>query len=70
VMTIIVAISCTQTQVITKILQHLNIPVDISEPLPAKLPSQLNLDWGEVEWLEHEDYSQDAEERNASRGPP
>ncbi len=70
VMTLIAAISCAPSKIITKIVQHLDIPVDISEPLLARLQSQLSLEWEEVEWVEHEDYSQDAEARNASSGPP
>jgi hypothetical protein len=65
-MTLIAAISCVQMAVITKILLHLGLPVDTSEPLPAKLPSQMALEldgdegpappepWEDADWADDE----------------
>jgi hypothetical protein len=70
-LTIIAAISMLQYELIQKILEHLKLPFDFSEPIPARYPSEMELDFGrDASREQYDDWVQDEDRAWAPRGPP
>ena len=70
-LTIIAAISMIQYELIEKVLRHLKLPVDFSEPSPAQYASQLDLDFDQdLPEEQDEVWGQDEDRAGDPRGPP
>jgi len=70
-LTIIAAISMIQYELIEKVLRHLKLPVDFSEPSPAQYASQLDLDFDQDSSEEQDEvWGQDEDRAGDPRGPP
>ena len=56
-MIIIAAIGAVQMDVIKKIMEHLEFSMDFSEPMPARLPPQLDFSFEEEDgWIDQDDW--------------
>ncbi len=69
-MLIIVVIGSVQTDVISKILDHLCLPIDLAEPHAARLPPQLGFAFDQDDAGPGTDGWLDDEAASSSRGPP